>query len=187
MPETIRQRLRSETADEHAALDRDLGRLDLASRANYAAFLSVSAEALFPLEDGLVAAGVDRLLPDWTARSRVPALAQDLTSLGLPPPERSHPALPLSEPEIWGALYVLEGSRLGARVLVERARSSPDDRIRAATRYLAHGEGQRLWQSFLVQLEGSISVRESPDIIIMGAKAAFEVYTGALRRWTLRA
>ncbi|MGH1557740.1 hypothetical protein ACRAWD_07640 [Caulobacter segnis] len=51
-----------------------------------ARFLSASAAALSPLEQALERAGVADWLPDWPARARRAALAQDLAALGLSAP-----------------------------------------------------------------------------------------------------
>jgi hypothetical protein len=75
-----------------------------------------------------------------------------------------------------GALYVLEGSRLGARLLVPDLLAGGSARVRAATRYLRHGEGHRLWQSFLTHLESSQDVRACPGEAIAGARMAFALF-----------
>ena len=48
----------------------------------------------------------------------------------------------MSEDALMGALYVLEGSRLGAKFLVKQARASRDPVVRDAIAYLSHGDGQ---------------------------------------------
>jgi heme oxygenase len=73
-------------------------------------------------------------------------------------------------------LYVLEGSRLGGKLLLRRALADPDPRIRAATRYLAHGDGSGLWQAFLERLEASAAVARSHDAAIAGAREAFALF-----------
>ena len=77
---------------------------------------------------------------------------------------------------MFGALYVLEGSRLGARLLVPDLLAGGSTRVRAATRYLRHGEGHRLWQSFLTHLDASQDVRARPGEAIAGARMAFALF-----------
>jgi hypothetical protein len=72
----------------------------------------------------------------------------------------------------FGVVYVLEGSRLGAKVLVRRLLASPDLQKTRAMRYLRHGEGLPLWRTFVERLESSAAVRRSPADAIAGAHAA---------------
>ena len=147
-----------------------------AGEAGYRSFLLATAAAVFPLEQALLAAGVESLLPDWTRRTRAAALRADLTDLGITDVVLAT-APPLAEAaRMFGALYVLEGSRLGARLLVPDLLAGGSARIRVATRYLGHGEGHRLWQSFLAHLESSRPVRECPDEAIAGARMAFALF-----------
>jgi heme oxygenase len=73
-------------------------------------------------------------------------------------------------------LYVLEGSRLGGRLLLRRTLANPDPQVRSATRYLGHGGGRDLWRPFLEQLEASTAVAAAPDTAIAGAREAFALF-----------
>jgi heme oxygenase len=177
----LRRRLRSATADAHARLDRQLGTLDLQILPDYRRFLEANAAALLPLEDALEAADVGRLFPDWTIRSRRQAIRADLTLVGghthpLPGPN------PLDFGGLLGTMYVLEGSRLGARVLSKLAASSSDPRVARATAYLRHGEGQHLWPTFLEALERHAATLNDEDSAIEGARRAFELFAEASSR-----
>jgi heme oxygenase len=134
---------------------------------------TVSAAAIWPLEQALVEANVHQILPDWDERSRAAVLLEDLADLGI--------ALPIVRPLSvggeayqYGVIYVLEGSRLGARVLTQWLLTSSDLSAGRAFRYLRHGEGRPLWRRFLERLESSEAVRHSPADAIAGAHAAFE-------------
>jgi heme oxygenase len=50
-------------------------------------------------------------------------------------------------------MYVLEGSRLGSKVLLARIAEAANPTIFGATAYLSHGSGQKLWQTFVDKLE----------------------------------
>jgi heme oxygenase len=170
---SARRLLREATADLHREVDaRFSGPLDT-DRGAYRAFLAALGRAVLPLEAGLEAGGVAAILPDWPERRRSAALAHDLSALGVASlgaartPELQGEALQL------GTLYVLEGSRLGAKLLLRRVLGHPDPAVRAATRYLAHGETQDLWRSFVERLDASEAVRAGPDRAIAGARAAF--------------
>ena len=144
--------------------------------AGYRSFLLASAAAVFPLEQALLAADVDAVLPDWAQRTRSAALRADLADLGVTDVPVAPPPLLAGEARQFGALYVLEGSRLGAKLLLPELLARGSARVRAATRYLRHGEGRRLWPSFLAQLESSQATQQCPDDAIAGARAAFALF-----------
>lgn len=73
-------------------------------------------------------------------------------------------------------LYVLEGSRLGGKLLLRRALANPDRQMRSATRYLGHGDGRDLWRFFLERLEASPTVASAPDAAVAGARDAFSLF-----------
>src|SRR4051812_14754119 len=176
VPGSMRALLRSSTAGLHAAVDARFAPLLDAGEAGYRSFLLASAAAVFPLEQALLAAGGGSLLPDWMRRTRAAALRADLADLGI-----TDVALATAPPlagaaGMFGALYVLEGSRLGARLLVPDLLAGGSARVRAATRYLRHGDGHRLWQSFLTHLESSQDVRACPGKAIAGARMAFALF-----------
>ncbi len=144
-------------------------------RHGYIEFLSASASVILTLEHALSEAGATRLLPDWEERKRGDALLADLDALGAAP---GYPVLAQvgGDAEQFGFLYVLEGSRLGAAVVLRATEAAGDPRMLRATRYLRHGEGRRFWPSFLAQLETSPAVAHAPDEAIAGARAAFSLF-----------
>jgi heme oxygenase len=175
LPETtsIRWLLRTASADLHACVDARLSSLLAGGEAGYVEFLRVMAAALIPLEQGLVAAGVCEVLPDWEERSRSDALGADLADLGVvAPPSPPFPVFH-GAAQLFGVLYVLEGSRLGAQVLVRQILADGGAASRTAMRFLRHGAGRQLWPTFLQRLETSVAVRRSPGATIGGARAAF--------------
>ncbi len=168
--------LRAATAALHAEVDaRFSGPFDTDENA-YTAFLTALARAVGPLERALEEGGVERLVPDWPLRRRADALERDLALLGVSVPTALPITVTRDEARLFGRLYVLEGSRLGGRLLVKRARENADPRVRAATNYLGHGEGADLWRSFLQRLEGSAAVAASPERTMLGAREAFGLF-----------
>jgi heme oxygenase len=173
----VREILRHATAEHHAAVDRRFGGLLADGASGYLQFLLASAAAVIPLEQALTASGAERILPRWNARRREAALRSDLELLG------AEPRLDHGSPDVggearqFGMLYVLEGSRLGARILARDAQAHADTRVRSATRYLSHGANDRFfWPSFLVALEASEPTRRAPAEAIAGAQAAFALF-----------
>jgi heme oxygenase len=184
---SMRSLLRASTAGLHAVVDARFAPMLDAGEAGYRSFLLASAAAVFPLEQALLTAGVDLLLPDWTRRTRAAALRADLTDLGITDVVLATAPPLAGAAGMFGMLYVLEGSRLGARLLVPDLLAGGSTRVRAATRYLRHGEGHRLWQSFLTHLESSQPVRECPDEAIAGARIAFALFIAGRPEAGLRA
>jgi heme oxygenase len=175
----LRNLLRHSTTAAHAAVDRHFAAMLAAGLSGYTDFLRASAAAVLPLEQALAAARVHEILPDWDARARSTALRDDLAALGAGMPMvRADVAAAGGEARQFGMLYVLEGSRLGAKILARDAQASADARIRAATRYLRHGEGQRFWPSFVERLEASAAAARAPHEAVAGARAAFALFGG---------
>lgn len=171
---SARRALRDRTADLHAALDARLAATDFDDAASYAAFLRAQAPALFALEEMIEAAPLASI-GDWPARRRAPAMRADLQLLGraAPPPAES-PAF--ENDALIGALYVLEGSRLGARHLVRVARASREPLIRAATAFLAHGEAEPFWPGFLHFLKRREAQGLDAEALVAGARGAFGLF-----------
>ena len=142
--------LRSSTAESHARLDALFSTFDLADPLDYGLFLQAQASAFVPMEEALDAGGAARVVADWPARRRAPALSADLEALGLPmPPPVAVPELP-TEAAILGALYVLEGSRLGGALLV---RSVPEGLPKT---FLTPGN-PAAWRAFVTLLDQRLS------------------------------
>lgn len=121
---------------------------------------------------------------DLEARRRVRWLAEDLTALGAdiaPPPPLTTP--PRNLFEALGALYVLEGSTLGGRVIFGQVSALPGISCRRGARFL-YGHGPRtgeLWRDFLDVLNRSAAAQSAEaDCIERGAVQAFAEFTDHL-------
>ncbi|MBY8822390.1 biliverdin-producing heme oxygenase [Sphingomonas colocasiae] len=138
------RRLREATRDEHDAVDRAFGSLGLESRTHYARFLRAHARILPAVER---AADPATLLPGW--RGRTADLAADLAALDIATPE----SLPFSglpgAAARWGAIYVIEGSRLGGAML---ARGVPVDLPKA---YLSAVHGPGGWRRIQAMIDAA--------------------------------
>jgi len=177
----IRDRLRQATAQAHRELDARLGALDLGRLQGYRRFLEISAAALLPLEAALEAAGVAAIFADWPWRSRRAAIATDLARVG--GSLRVFESEPtLTRNAMFGTLYVLEGSRLGAKYLLRTVTLSADPAISLATAYLGHGAGQHFWQSFVHALEHAPFMPGDEAEIIAGAHLAFSTFARSAER-----
>lgn len=175
-PTSCRALLRTATAGLHERVDARLSGPFDSSRSSYAAFLATLAGAVLPLEAALEAGGIEALMPDWPTRRRGPALRHDLAVLATEVPAARAAGAIDGEARLLGALYVLEGSRLGGRLLLRRVLDNPDPQVRRATRFLAQGEEIGLWRSFLARLESSPAVTAAPPAAIAAARGAFTLF-----------
>ena len=160
----VRQALREATMANHQRVDELFAHFSLDNSEGYGAFLKAHARALAPLE------AVAR--PETP---RLPILAQDLAALGeaLPAPlaMESRPG----EAFRWGALYALEGSRLGGAMLERRVAPG------LPRAYLSAVHGRGGWVAFQQSLDAA--AQEGGDAwvggAIAGAEAAFALFAAA--------
>ena len=180
-PYSRRTALKQATDHLHRELDGVASGYELRDPDHYTAFLEANAGPLIALESMLESAGAAELLPDWSERRRADLLLDDLGRLGrrITPPvlRRASP----SRSEMFGILYVLEGSRLGARWLYARVCSSADARVSDARSYLA-AHNPSLWRSFLEILESSPHAADGQGMIA-GARYAFVLFQHSLARF----
>ena len=172
---SIHAALRRHTQPCHDRVDAAFGRFDLASREGYGAFLTAHARVLPPLERALAQA---RLTDGWTGRA--PLLAADLASLGLPLPPAADIDLPAGTGGPWGALYVVEGSRLGGAVLARRVGA----RLPVAYLSAVHQPGG--WKRIVAAIEGAASGPAWLDEAIAAANSVFAAFESAAREERMR-
>jgi heme oxygenase len=177
----LAQRLRRHTASSDGTTDiaklkalaqaNGLVLSKLATRTGYIDCLLINW-ACVPIELALECAGIYEVLRDWGRRRRRGVLAADLKALDAQSP--SYPALTIDSDigSLLGWSYVLEGSRLGARVILQAVLSSPATEVRDAIAFLQHGEGEPLWQTFKAELEKINGDPEAVAKACAGAKAA---------------
>ncbi len=147
---SLRNILREATHASHERLDAVMSRLELSQRDGYASFIAVHAAILDPLEQAMEEAGVATLLPDWPARTRRAAIAEDARALGLDVAPVELPELDMTPAGLAGLLYVLEGSRLGNAMLVREARRASEP---LPVAFMEHGHGNSLWPVFVKWLD----------------------------------
>lgn len=179
MAAAIQDAIREATCSSHRRLDAALAKLDLTFAVYYEGFLRSQAEALFPLEAALEASGIETVLPDWPHRLRTPALRHDLHALNITCHPQSAPEF-TSAAQMLGAVYVLEASRMSARVMLARLAENPDSDAMNATAYLRHGFGKRFWPSFLNVLETNAAAQNDIAGAVRGAQIAFAMFESAL-------
>lgn len=174
-----RNSLRGATGHLHRDLDRIAEGFKLGDVGHYRRFLQANAATLIAIEQLLENAGVAQLLPDWPQRSRREAIVADLRSLHADVQPLALRRTAPTPSEVFGILYVLEGSRLGARVQLDQVLASGDEQVRNASAYLRHGQPgpdqPGLWRSFLEHLETHAAAEDQTQTV-SGAVYTFTMF-----------
>jgi heme oxygenase len=172
-PFRLRTYLRLETRPLHETIDRAFSRFSLQDDRGLERFLTAQAGALRPLEAALEAGGdggIERLMPDWPARRRAPlldSLQAEVPRLRIDPFR--------TDAEMLGAAYVLEGSRLGARILLGHIVGRQSRMARLGIAFLSHDPGGPHWRAFLARLE-RYGADETRSESLSGAVQAFRLF-----------
>ncbi|SIR03086.1 heme oxygenase [Bosea sp. TND4EK4] len=170
----LRSFLRAETHDLHEELDGLIGAFT--SLDDYTRFLAGSFRHRAPAE---AAIGVEADALGLGPRQLVPQLRRDLADLGLPVPAAERLVLSKDIACLLGATYVLEGSALGARVLVKSAAALGLGAAHGA-RYLSAQAGSiTSWRELLVRLDGLERARWS-----LAARGARQVFDHAIQAFS---
>lgn len=159
---TIRFELKAATDDIHRELDDRLSRLDLAKPEDYRRFLDFQARTVPSAERALASAGLGDLVEGWCGSRRAAAIQSDLAALGETMPAEAPAPSISSTAELVGAAYVLEGSRLGGRVLRGRVAEG------LPVSFLQGDGSLGAWLSLLSVIESLVS----SDALLCEAKAA---------------
>ena len=175
--ERARQILRDETAVLHNMVERHFapGRM---TREAYGRYLTMNRPFAW-IEPALEAACIHRVLPDWDVRRRRFVLASDLEAMGLPACETHTIGISNDVGTLLGWSYVLEGSRLGARVILREIESAHAQELSGATRFLRHGEGMALWARFTATLRRIDNDPSAIQRACEAARAAFGCFATA--------
>lgn len=164
-----REMLRAATADCHRRVDEIYSAARLSDPVSYGNFLCAQAAAFLPVEAALDAAGISDVIDDWPSRMRAPHLMHDLSELGIARPAPVAPFAIAGAAEMLGALYVIEGSRLGAKLL---KRSVP---AHLPATFLG-GSGSGSWQSLLILLDRMLDTVELRHQAIGAASDVFTLF-----------
>jgi heme oxygenase len=138
----LRAKLRAATAEDHRRTEHSFADWLAAMPDSYGGFLRAHARA-FPALGRALSAGLD--WPPW--QSRWQALRTDLAVFDRDPPPELNVTAAASRAEALGIAYVLEGSRLGSAVILQRVPPG------LPTAYLSGGRDRAPWQRLLALLE----------------------------------
>lgn len=165
--------LREKTSKAHESLDTSIGAFD--SLDAYAIYLKGVAAFRIPLETATDDAGS---LCAWEHQSIADLIRLDLQDLCLTPAAPTAIPTPAGRDALLGALYVMEGSALGARLLYKRAQSLGLSDVFGARHLAAQAAKSDRWQTFLALLETTDlveidTVAQSSDATFAAAQRAF--------------
>jgi heme oxygenase (biliverdin-IX-beta and delta-forming) len=176
--------LRGKTRRLHKLLDGCFNASTLGERPEYVRFLLTNWPIAW-IEPALASAGIQRLLPDWQQRRRHLTLVADLKELGVCPGPPCNRVIDADTGTLLGWAYVLEGSRLGARLIHQIVEASGGPELLKATRFIQHGEKENYWKTFA----GVLSQIDRDDSAIANAasaaQTAFERFLEAARLQSL--
>lgn len=176
--------LRAETHPYHEAVEQNPFNLALTAgtvtAADTARFLASMYGFMQPYEARLRTHAAE-FGPEWELerRYRAPLILEDLALLGhatVPPLCPTLPPLD-TQPQLLGAMYVLEGSTLGGQVI---ARMLAKAGIEGRTYFNGHGnQTGPLWKSFCQQL-GEATTAADDETIVASAIHTFQTLSGWL-------
>ncbi|SLN44160.1 biliverdin-producing heme oxygenase [Pseudooctadecabacter jejudonensis] len=150
MTVNFRHHLRVSTASDHQAVDDIMSNMDVMTHAGFVSFLTVHRMCFDAMSKASPAGHTAKSVLDDLI-SRIDA---DLKVLGAP--------IPSQDPQPLGTLdplaidYVVEGSRLGSKVLRRRWEGTSDPVVKSANAYFSHIPPTSRWQqvcSALAEIE----------------------------------
>jgi len=175
----ILQRLRSETASQHAAIESQMPLLDPEmSRLTYIHLLQLFWGYYSPLEERLRSQSFEGRYP-WSDREKTPRLISDLRALGATTNGLARcenlPCLD-SPAEILGCLYVIEGASLGGQIIAKHLHANlgltPET---GASFFSGYGVNTGpYWLAFRTFLSEFSASLEQDDQIVVSANATFQ-------------
>lgn len=171
---SARQVLRQATAADHDAVDRLFGGYDLSDPNDYADFLIAQAAAFLPVEDAIDRSEPSLVVPDWAERRRSALLQADLATL-----DRDIPGAPplvafTTREATLGAVYVLEGSRLGGQMLARTV-------YPGAPKSFLSANSSSHWRSLLSTLEKELVTDKQRATAVAAAREVFALFQKGAR------
>lgn len=160
--------LREATREDHDRVDGAFAAFELGSEAGYRDFLAAHARALVPVESWLAEAG-------FPLAARGAALRSDLAAMGAAPAPAARLGWTHGDAAHWGAAYVIEGSRLGGKVL---ARQVPPFFPHA---YLAAPHAPGAWRAFLARMDEAAATGGADwhSAALVAARRTFGLFAAA--------
>ena len=174
-------RLRIATMTAHERLDAIISVQGFfESRVGYVNYLRATLRVRGAIEACLDASDAESAFPAWPTRRIAGALHADLADLGADDEQNvtamACPFRLAGVAPILGALYVLEGSALGARLLTTRAALLGLGATFGARHLAAQTAAPSAWRVFLDRLEGAPMSLADEALCVESAINAFEFF-----------
>lgn len=167
--------LRNETRPEHVRTEAAFAGFDLSTHKEYALFLIAQASAFLAVERSLQDAGAAGMIDDWVGRCRSALLLDDLAEMGVGDVRLQPPLSFEDEAEVVGGVYVLEGSRLGGKILRTQVP------VGAPVRFLSAEGEPGAWRKFLHSLDQRVTGQSSIRSAVDAARRVFRSFEVAGR------
>jgi len=174
--------LRNHTAATHAALDAQVG--GFSTLEHYRHYLRCLRDFRAPVEHALSQVTPPPSFGDWSLKPIAGAIDADLADLGTPPAAAPAPAdLQPSDDAGWwlGTLYVLEGSAIGARLLLRRAEALGLTADHGARHLALQAGDKEAWPRFMALMDAA-----GADDVEPAKLAANDTFALALRAFADR-
>ena len=174
--------LRAATADAHSRVDEAVGAFSQTQA--YIRYLSGLYAFRAPLEASLEGFDWPSEFGPWRPTTIAGHLEADLADLGVAPPPFRVQRANLSQPSaVFGTVYVLEGSSLGARLLLKSAESLGYTASHGAAHLARQSASHQSWRTFLDLLESADEIDMSA--VVDAAIETFEAAHEALRKTSM--
>lgn len=148
--------LKRATDEAHARLEEIVQSGDMfASVEGYRRYLAATWAMRERFEHLLDTNGAAEIWPEWPSRRIAALAADDMADLHLSTPPQINSQTSLTSSELLGVLYVLEGSSLGACILVRMVSALGFSHDFGARHLFAHASSTSAWRSFIVVLDAS--------------------------------
>lgn len=171
--------LRELTRDDHERLDALVG--EFTDRDAYIRYLEGMTAFRENVERRLAEIDDPQAFGGWKPGLISAELEQDLRDLGHDAPDAAPPFdLPLDRDGLLGVLYVLEGSALGARLLIRRAAELGFSAEHGARHLAAQTSRPESWTAFVTLLDGMTpcGVEKAAAAARMTFAAAIDAFSG---------
>ena len=182
----LSERLKAETAAEHAALEKEMMPLlrEAVNAQSYTQLLQGMYRFLALLEAGAHQSAPKSLLPDLDRRRGMSWMAEDLNALGTMPlfvDEKEVPQI-TSVNDVWGALYLLEGSTLGGQIITKILQKKLPQEVQKLAYFGGYGaETGAMWNAFKEHLDAYGEANpEAQDAVIAFSRKAFSHFQKSL-------
>lgn len=168
---SLRRRLREQTRDAHTSVDALFGQHDIATAEGLSITLQAHAVALSRSLTALT--GRQPFSYARTLRVMLAAIEADLATLRVNSPSADQVEVKDNDIHPLGLMYVIAGSRLGARILLSDIEASSDPDVASATRYFSCPESDEMWKNVSTTLKLWAGSEDEENRIIVSARTAF--------------